>query len=308
MAQNEEAPFSRRDFMLYATTVFSWSASWYVLKVNSGYGVDPAVSTCWRFMLAAMLMFLIVSISGGQLRFGWRTHIKFALLGVFMFSSNFILFFYASTLLVSGLLAVVFSLASVVNLSIGMLRGDLAGPRRWFGATLGVIGIALLYWPAMSESVSGKIGLILCVFGTISFCIGNQITQTMKGPDRPLLSTANWGMAYGAIWSAIVSAVIGVPFAYSTAPGYTISLLFLTLVSTILAFWAYMNLIRSIGAGRASYATVMFPVFALLLSTFVEGYIWTPMAFIGVAMALIGNMFVLKSARGRGARLPTPVV
>lgn len=294
--------------MLYATTVFSWSASWYVLKVNSSYAVDPTVSTCWRFTLAAVLMFLFVGVSGGRLRFGWRAHGKFALLGVFMFSTNFMLFFYASTLLVSGLLAVVFSLASIVNLAIGMLRRDFAGPSRWFGAALGVIGIALLYWPALNDGASGKLGLILCLCGTVSFCIGNQITQSLKYADAPLMSTATWAMAYGAGWSAIVSAVASLPFVYDTTPGYTLSLLFLTLVSTILAFWAYMNLIRSIGAGRASYATVMFPVFALLLSTLFEGYVWSPIALGGVALALTGNMFVLKSARRRGEKLPTPVV
>jgi drug/metabolite transporter (DMT)-like permease len=242
------------------------------------------------------------------LRFGWRAHGKFALLGVFMFSTNFMLFFYASTLLVSGLLAVVFSLASIVNLAIGMLRRDFAGPSRWFGAALGVIGIALLYWPALNDGASGKLGLILCLCGTVSFCIGNQITQSLKYADAPLMSTATWAMAYGAGWSAIVSAVASLPFVYDTTPGYTLSLLFLTLVSTILAFWAYMNLIRSIGAGRASYATVMFPVFALLLSTLFEGYVWSPIALGGVALALTGNMFVLKSARRRGEKLPTPVV
>lgn len=294
--------------MLYATAVFSWSASWYVLKINSSYAVSPPVTICWRFLLAALLMFALVALSGGRLRFDLKAHGAFALLGVFLFSTNFIFFYYASTFLVSGLLAVVFSLASIVNLIIGAVRGDLAGPRRWFGATLGVIGIGLLYWPTLEPGATGWLGLALCLAGTLSFCIGNQISQAMNSPGIPLMSASAWGMAYGAAWSAVVAVVAGHPFVYDPAPGYTASLLFLTIVSTVLAFWAYLNLVRSIGAGRAAYATVMFPVFALLLSALLEGYSWTPLALVGITFALVGNLFVLRSARRRERAVPDTVV
>ena len=296
----DEAPFARRDVVLYATTVLSWSASWYALKVNSGYSVSPPVTICWRFSLAAVLMIGFVALSGGRLRFDARTHGAFALLGVFMFSTNFIFFYYASTMLVSGLLAVVFSLASVVNLVIGAFRGDLAGPRRWFGAALGALGIALLYGPALAAG-GGGLGLLLCVLGTVSFCIGNQVSQTLSRRALPVMSASAWGMLYGALWSALLSLTGGHRFVYDSAPAYTVSLLFLTIVSTVIAFWAYLNLVSRIGAGRAAYATVMFPVVALLLSTALEGYAWTPLAVSGAALALGGNLFVLRSARRRGA-------
>jgi drug/metabolite transporter (DMT)-like permease len=247
-------------------------------------------------------MFVIVKLSGGPLRFSLKLHVKFALLGVLLFSTNFIFFYYASTFLVSGLLAVVFSLASIVNLGIAAVRGDMAGPRRWFGAALGVSGIVLLYWPSLnsddaSATTQGALGLFLCVCGTLCFCLGNQVSQSLKPSDAPIMSASAWGMLYGSVWSAILAAIMGLPFVFSSDPIYIGSLIFLTLVSTLLAFWAYLNLIQRIGAGRASYATVMFPVFALLLSTVLEGYVWTLFAVTGVALALLGNLFVLLSAK-----------
>jgi len=120
-----------------------------------------------------------------------------------------------------------------------------------------------------------------------------------------VMSASAWGMVYGALWSALLSLAGGHRFVYDSAPGYTASLLFLTIVSTVIAFWAYLNLVSRIGAGRAAYATVMFPVIALLLSTVPEGYVWTPLAGLGVALALAGNLFVLRSAGRRGSP-PTP--
>ena len=294
-----DARFGRTELLLYAVTVFAWSASWYALKVNAAAGVAPPVSTAWRFLAASAIMFAWVGLAGGRLRFDASAHLRFAGLGTFLFSTNFILFYQASLTLVSGLLAVVFSLSSVVNLGLGVLRGDLAGPRRWFGAGLGATGIALLYWPELVGGAHGRLALGLCVAGTLSFCVGNQVSQSLQRERVPVPSASAWGMAYGAAWSAVVAALLGHRFAFESSTSYVGSLAFLVLVSTILAFWAYLNLVGRIGAARASYATVMFPIFALLLSTRLEGWTWTPLALAGVAAALAGNLFVLRGGRAR---------
>ena len=45
---------------------------------------------------------------------------------------------------------------------------------------------------------------------------------------------------------------------------------------------------------RAGYTTVLFPIVALAVSTAVEGYVWTPLAAIGVVFAIIGNVLVMR--------------
>ena len=56
---------------------------------------------------------------------------------------------------------------------------------------------------------------------------------------------------------------------------------------------AYLTLIQRIGADRAAYTTVLFPIVALGLSTWLEDYRWTPLAAAGVALVLLGNVIVL---------------
>jgi len=46
------------------------------------------------------------------------------------------------------------------------------------------------------------------------------------------------------------------------------------LFGTIIAFGCYLKLIGKIGADRAAYATMLFPVVALGISTVYEGYQW----------------------------------
>ena len=62
---------------------------------------------------------------------------------------------------------------------------------------------------------------------------------------------------------------------------------------TILAFWAYLTLVSRIGANKAAYATVMFPVVALTLSSIFEGYDWELLGIVGLILVLSGNAILL---------------
>lgn len=291
-------PFGRRECVLYACTVLAWSASWYALKVNMSTGIPAPVSITWRFVIAALAMGLWAQLSGQSLRFPASRHWQFAALGVFLFSTNFILFYVASLYVVSGLLAVVFSLASIINLTLATLRGERSPGVRWLGAACGVAGIAMLYSQELSNNAHVLTGLALCIGGTLCFCVGNLVSQALQGERIPVLAASAWGMAWGALWSAVLSVAFGYDFRVDTSASYVLSMIFLILVSTLLAFWAYLNLIGRIGAGRAAYATVMFPIGALLVSTVMEDWTWTPVALSGVTLALLGNVLVLR----RGAK------
>ena len=70
--------------------------------------VAPEVSVLWRFVIAAPFMLAIAAMRGEQLRFPLRDHLWLALLGVTLFCTNFVLFYYAAQWITSGLLSVVF--------------------------------------------------------------------------------------------------------------------------------------------------------------------------------------------------------
>ena len=71
--------------------------------------------------------------------------------------------------------------------------------------------------------------------------------------------------------SAVSSLLAGHPFNFDASPGYIISLAYLTVFGSVVAFGAYLTLLGRIGAHKAGYAMVMFPVVALILSILFEG-------------------------------------
>ena len=103
-----------------------------------------------------------------------------------------------------------------------------------------------------------------------------------------------WGMAWGSAGSALAAMATGGGFHFSLAPSYLISLLYLAVFGSILAFAAYLPLLERVGAARAGYVGVMTPVVALAISGVVEGFPWGPTTVAGIAVVVAGNLVVLR--------------
>jgi drug/metabolite transporter (DMT)-like permease len=293
------------DLALFVTVVLVWGTSWLPLRLQLGV-VAPEVSGVWRFAVAGTIMFGWLLLAGERIRFGLADHVRFVVLGAFLFSFNFLLAYYGGFYLTSGLLAVVFSLASVINpLLAAAIARILPEPRVVAGAALGVVGVALLFGPeivATHASRETAIGLALVFGATLLFCTGNMVSAAYQKRGISVLSANTWCMVYGTLWLVLVAALRGEPFIVEWSARYLLSILWLAIPSTAIAFAAYLTLLGRIGASRASYSTVPVPVVALAVSTIFEGYAWTLSAALGVVLVLIGNVVVL--SKGQGGRRP----
>ncbi|WP_067220478.1 DMT family transporter [Stappia indica] len=305
-ALRDDPTLSPLDMGLYGLTVLAWGFSWYALKLQLGT-VPPEVSVFWRFVLASAIMMGWAMARGARLSFPLRTHLRFAGLGLFLFSTNFTLFYYGGQYVPSGLLSVVFSLASVFNMILGFaIFGQRISRRVLLGALLGFAGVALLFRPQiMGAADSGLdatalLGLGLCVAGTLSFCLGNMVSTANQKSGIPLVSASAWGMVYGTVLLGLFAASRGASFAIEWTPTYLGAMVYLAVIASVVAFACYLTLLARIGSARAGYSTVMFPVVALLVSTVLENFHWGPDAIAGLVCVLGGNLLVLRSGRAKG--------
>lgn len=292
-----EPTLSATDYALYGTTVFAWGFSWIAMKGQVG-AVAPEVSVFWRFVLAAAIMFAWSFFRGHNLKFDWRAHLRFAGLGAFIFSTNFTFFYYGAIYLPSGLLAVLFSLASVFNLFLAFLVFGQKPSLQMLGAgLLGFGGVALMFWPEVlgtDVNYEAALGLLFCVLGTLSFCLGNMVSASNQRAGIGVTPATTWGMAYGALFLGLFALARGNSFAVDMSITYLGSLAYLAFVASVIAFGSYLTLLGRIGSARAGYATVIFPVVALAVSTVFEGYQWTGLAFAGLLLVMTGNVLMLR--------------
>jgi drug/metabolite transporter (DMT)-like permease len=69
------------------------------------------------------------------------------------------------------------------------------------------------------------------------------------------------------------------------------------LLTTLLPLVAYLTLVGRMGPERAAYCTVLFPVVALNVSAFAEGYQWTAPALAGLVLVMLGNVLVFRKPK-----------
>ena len=283
------------DYLLYASVVFAWSSSWYPLSLQMGV-VAAEVSLVWRFAAAAALMFAISRWRRVPLGHGRDEHLRFALLGVFLFSTNFAMFYNASLFVASGLLAVILSTSSLINvLMVAALNKTQPQAQQLAASVMGLAGLGLIFAPEWQLSPTVGIALIFGGFGTLSFCIGNLLSAASQKRGVHVLASTSWGMVYGTCFLTLVAVIRGHEFIIDPTAVYLGSLAWLIVISSVLAFASYLSLIGRIGPGRAAYATVVFPVFALLISAIYEDYQWSWLALVGLALVMVGNMVMIRA-------------
>ena len=283
--------------ILYCLVVLIWGSSWLAVKFQVGV-VPVEISVAYRIGIAALCMFAWTAAKGWPLRFALVHHRSLALQGALIFSCNFIFFYLAAGHLTTGLIAVLFSTASALILLINGVR-----QRRWpqatvlLGATLGTCGIAIIFHPELAafRFASGAgLGLLQTFAGTLCFCLGSLVTARNHRVGLPLCGSTAWAMLYGVILLTSFATLRGSPWRFEATLAYGLSLAYLALFGSVIAFAAYFALLARIEAEKAAYATVLFPVVALSLSTLYEGYRWMGSAAVGIFLIFLGNLLVLR--------------
>ena len=172
------------------------------------------------------------------------------------------------------------------------------------GSIAGVVGIVVLFYPridTLSLSDATLAGAALAVSGAFIASLGNMVSQRAQNVGLPIVQSNAWGMLYGAILTGLIALIQGQTFNFDWSAGYVLSLAYLVVFGSIVAFGAYLTLLGRIGAHKAGYAVVMFPVVALVLSVLFEGLAITANIVVGIALVIAGNLLVLYKGGGRTA-------
>lgn len=286
--------------VLYVVTVLIWGSTWLAIEFQLGT-VAPEVSVFYRYALAAVLLFGWCYLRRKPMRFPPAAHGRFMLMGLMLFCINYLLAYKAQIFIASALSAIMFSTMVWMNMINARLffaaRSD---GRAIAGSLLGVAGLVVIFYPQTSSqswSDATLFGSMLALAGAFVASLGNMVSQDAQNGGLPIVQSNAWGMAYGAIFTAIIAAASGKSFTFEWTTDYVLSLVYLAVFGSILAFGAFLTLLGRIGAHRVGYAMVLFPVVAIALSALFEDLELTPNLLAGAACVLAGNAFVIRAKK-----------
>lgn len=285
---------------LYFITVLIWGTTWIAIKWQVGV-VAPPVSIAFRFWLAAVVMFVLMRLLRRSVKAPREAWPLLAGQGVALFCVNFLCFYYAEQIVPSGLVAVVFSTAPLLNAINGRIfMGRPLQPSAIVGAVLGLVGILCLFAPQMAGHTGDRamwLGLAITLAGTMSFSAGNLFSSRMQAMGLHPTVTNSWAMLIGAALLTLGSLAAGFSFQPEMTARYFGSLAYLAVPGSVIGFTTYLTLVGRIGPDRAAYCTVLFPFVALAVSTVFEGYRWSAPAVVGLLLVVVGNLVAFNIAR-----------
>ena len=279
--------------ILYGLVVVIWGTTWIAIFLQQG-PVSAPVSIFWRFAVASVTMLAILLATRRLRPLALRDHLFCVLQGCCVFCFNFWCFYTAAAHINTGLESVIFSMAVLFNAINGFIFFRQQPPARfWLAAALGLVGIITLFWEdLLSNGLNASLlwGIGLSALGTYGFSLGNMLSMRHQRRGLETLTTNSWARLYGTLGMGAIALVRGDDFTPQWTLSYMGALLYLALFGSVIAFGAYFTLVGRIGAGKAAYSTLLFPLVALTISTFYEGYVWHSNAVIGLALILVGNL------------------
>jgi drug/metabolite transporter (DMT)-like permease len=248
-----------------------WGSTWLFIKIGLA-DLPPITFAGIRFVLASLILMLLVLARRARWPRTRREWTLIAFSGVLQFALNYGLVFWGEQHISSGLAAVLQSTFPAFGFLIAhfYLPRERMTPWRVVGVLLGVFGVAVIFSAQLSIAGSmallGSVALVLSAFfGSYS----NVLVKAYGGKIDPQVLAASQ-MVFGFVpLLAIGLATEGNPFHFHWTTMAVISLLYLVVVGSVVAFALYYWLVRNMDVTNTMLIALVTPVVAVILGMIV---------------------------------------
>ena len=292
---------AKSNLLLFLGALLFWSATWSIIGLTQvNIDLDPTVSVFIRFILAGLIILSYVFLTKRKLVFSLKEHAYFFILGIFLYSGNYIFFYNSNVYLPSNIPATVFCLLTIFNI-LGekfIFKKPITG-LTLSGALLGISGIAIIFYEDFIKfdlNSGTTLGLVFALLATLSASIGNLIAiYNKRNYNIPLLQNVAFAMIYGALVALIVSIIKGEEFYIPIDNlSYMLGLTYLVIFGSIISFLCYIRFIENTSASTGGYIGVVMPILALIIAMIFEDVKPDFHFLTGLPVALVGLLLILK--------------
>jgi drug/metabolite transporter (DMT)-like permease len=272
-----------------------WGSTWLFIKLGLA-DLPPLTFAGVRFVIACIILFSIIRLRRIQLpqaRFDW---ILLAVTGILSFGLNYGLVFWGEQYISSGLAALLQATLPAFGLVFAhfYLPGERLSWARIGGVILGVFGVGVVFSNQLaiagSRALAGCVALILsAMFAAYSNVL---VKKYGKHLDPALLAAGQ--MVFGLLLLFAVGIPLeGNPLRFHWTPIALISLVYLAVVGSVIAFLLYYWLVLNMDVTKSMLIALVTPVVAVLLGMIVlnEQIGWRTLA--GGAMIMSGIALIV---------------
>lgn len=272
-----------------------WGSTWLFIKLGLA-ALPPFTFAGIRFVIACTILFFWIRVR----RVPWpKTRAAWILLastGILSFGFNYGLIFWAEQHISSGLAALLQATIPAFGLVIAHfhLPGERLSWAKIVGVVLGVCGVAVVF--SNQLSIAGNRALAGCVavlLGSLSAAYSNVLVKAYGKNLNPAILAAGQ-MFFGLLLLLGVGIPLeGNPLRIPWTPMAVISLFYLAVVGTVIAFLLYYWLVLNFDVTKSMLIALVTPVVAVILGMIVldEEIGWRTL--IGGTMIMVGIAFTV---------------
>jgi len=274
-----------------------WGSTWLFIKLGLN-DLPPLTFAGIRFLCASSILVAIIFARGVRWPRKRSEWLLIAIVGWLQFSLNYGLVFWGEQRIPSGLAAVLQSTFPAFGLVIAhfYLPEERITPKKVMGVLLGVIGVGIVFSDQLSFAGKAALaGSVALVFSAVCGSYGNVLVKAYGTQIDPFVLAAGQMVCGFPPLLALGIATEGNPIHFHWTATAVISLAYLVIVGSVIAFTLFYWLVRHMDVINTMLIALVTPVVAVLLGMIVlhEKFNWR--LFAGAACIISGiGLIVLR--------------
>jgi drug/metabolite transporter (DMT)-like permease len=289
-----------KTLLAFSMIYFVWGSTFLAIRVGVRE-VPPFLLAAMRFLIAGLVLYAWMMAQGERSPSGRQWMSAFLLAGL-IFVLDYGLLFWAEQRVPSGIAAVMMATIPVFMalLEIIVLRTQRLTPRLGFALLVGIGGVAVLMSRSLNlggAPIDGA-GAVALIIAAISWSLSSVLTRKLPLPSSKVMSSGAQMLA-GGVLLAFTAAALGEFRNFrpsSVSHGAWLSLVYLIVAGSIIAFTAYVWLIHHESPTKVGTYAYVNPVVAVLIGYFLGGEALGLRTLLGTLFVLI-SVVVIATAR-----------
>ncbi len=285
------------DLSLLILLAIIWGSAFFNIKIAT-FSYDPFTLALVRVFFASIPLLLLCKFKKIKIQaFGinWKLY---ALIGLCNIAIPFVLIAIGTAKINSYLAAILMSTTPLSGsiLAHFFIKEEKLSYLKSLGVLIGFSGIVLLFFDKVVINSDNYIYALITIAGSTFYCIGGLLTLKLKNQKNENVTTST------TLWSVIFllpfSLILETPWNSQPSLASTLSLLYLGVVATGLAWLIRFRILTVNGLVFQTQVAYLIPIFGIIFGYFLMNEIITWRVLLSLVIILIGIFIFKKNNKG----------
>ena len=285
------------DYLLLTILALIWASAFFNIKIAT-YSYEPFTLALVRVIFASFPLLLLCKLKKIKIEAFSEKWKLYALIGLCNIAIPFVLIAVGTAKINSYLAAMLMSTTPLSGsiLAHFFIKDERLSFPKTAGVLIGFSGIVLLFFDKVIINSENYIYALITILGSTFYCIGGLLTLKLKNKKNENVTTST------TIWSVIFllpfSLIIETPWDSSPTFASTLSLLYLGVIATGLAWLIRFRILTVNGLVFQTQVAYLIPIFGIFFGYFLMDEVITWKVIASLVVILIGIYIFKKNNKG----------